>query len=909
MPLLFALTMFVSASMLFLVQPMVGKMILPLLGGSPAVWNTCQVFFQALLLLGYLYAHGVTTQLDVRKQVPIHLGVLALPLVAMLLAVIFSSQHIPIAIVRSLSPQGADYPVFGVLLLLAIAVGLPFFALSTGAPLLQKWFTATGHPSAKDPYFLYGASNFGSLLSLLSYPFLIEPNFSIAGQTWIFAGGYALLAVLTLICATQLRLAPVLAAKTRGTPPPAAADQSTSAALDETPPTWSRRLRWLLLAFVPSSLMLGVTTYITTDIASLPLLWVIPLSLYLVTFILAFSRLPKWVHLGMILVAPMLTLLLVFMMTSGISAKFEVTLALHLGTFFTVAMVCHGELARMRPAPKYLTGFYLCLSIGGMFGGIFNALAAPIVFKFISEYPLTLILACLALPALNDMMGKASTAWVRLLDVLLPVCIFSFTILMIVYASDIVETLNMTEWPILEKLTPNRLALVLMFGLPAMICYFFVERPLRFGLGVAALFFASYLSDIKTEYGRGELRSAWNIPQLAIQSGINGLEVRPEGTGNLLHRERTYFGSFRITRETRLFPVDWSEWYPTLPEDDRFEPAMEFAKQSSAYDIYEVERIIDGETKKFPRIYLARMQHQLVHGTTVHGKQWTNPMVWSTCTALTTLAATGHGLQAVGPLLSGAWDAWQFPGREPLSYYHRTGPVGSIMRAFEERQYDASQLVKRPKPGRNTNMAFIGLGTGTLSSYGRAGQKVTFFEIDAAVRRLVEPPRFFTYVDEAKKQGVEVEFIMGDARVKLEELREQGQRKFGLMLVDAFSSDAIPVHLLTLESVELYLDLLEEDALLGLHISNRYLNLEPVVAGIVRQLSQKIPGLTVRIFRDSGDEFAGKEGSNWVVITRNLDYLGSELQSDHWRPLEIDPKVPLWTDSFSNLWSVINFRR
>ena len=200
MPFQFAITLFVSAALLFMVQPMIGRLVLPLVGGSPAAWNTCMVFFQMLLLLGYAYAHVVTTRLPNRKQVVVHAAVLAIAIATLALGVAFGPTKSPIPVLRSLAPQGTEYPMFGMLALLAMAIGIPFFVVSTSAPLLQKWFSVTGHPSARDPYFLYAASNAGSLISLLGYPIFIEPNLTLSQQQWVWAVGFVLLFVLTVAC-------------------------------------------------------------------------------------------------------------------------------------------------------------------------------------------------------------------------------------------------------------------------------------------------------------------------------------------------------------------------------------------------------------------------------------------------------------------------------------------------------------------------------------------------------------------------------------------------------------------------------------------------------------------------------------------------------------------------------------
>ena len=400
MPLLFAVTLFVSASLLFMVQPMVGKMVLPLLGGSPAVWNACMVFFQALLLLGYLYAHKISDIKNPRKQWMIHLAVLALPLAVFAAAAVFSARNTPIAIVEALAPTDEKSPIVSVLLMLTVAIGIPFFVISTTATLLQKWFVFTGHPSARDPYFLYSASNFGSLISLLGYPLLIEPRMSIPAQTWVFASGFALLVGLIYFCG-RAAANPIAVPPQNGNAKKPEANPQLSATSSDAP-SFARKVKWVILAFVPSTLMLGVTFHMTTDIASVPLLWVAPLALYLITFIIAFGRVPDWFRMVIGNLSPVMILLLVFVLISGVDPGYGVKIILHLLTFFAAALMCHYELARDRPEAQHLTGFFLLMSLGGVLGGTFNALVAPLVFPHPYEYPIALIIACLMVPKLLE---------------------------------------------------------------------------------------------------------------------------------------------------------------------------------------------------------------------------------------------------------------------------------------------------------------------------------------------------------------------------------------------------------------------------------------------------------------------------------------------------------------------------
>ena len=393
-----------------MVQPMVGKMILPLLGGSPAVWNACMVFFQALLLLGYLYADRLTRQENTRKQWIIHMCVMALPVAVFALAVLLGTRHTPIAAVESLAPTDGSSAILSVLAILTVAIGIPFFVVSTSATLLQKWFTYTGHPSARDPYFLYAASNFGSLISLLGYPIFIEPNMTQGAQTWFWAAGFVALIGLIAFCGraavNPLGVPPGAALATAGANGKQGGKQSGNqnanaqktnanattvpviAPAGEPPPSWARMAKWTALAFVPSSLMLGVTFHMTTDIASIPLLWVGPLALYLLTFIIAFGRVPPWFRILIGNLAPVMILLLVFLLISGVDPGIGIKLLLHLLTFFAAALMCHYELARDRPSPQYLTTYFLIMSLGGVLGGIFNSLLAPLVFQHAYEYPL-----------------------------------------------------------------------------------------------------------------------------------------------------------------------------------------------------------------------------------------------------------------------------------------------------------------------------------------------------------------------------------------------------------------------------------------------------------------------------------------------------------------------------------------
>lgn len=772
--LLYAITLFVGAGLLFVVQPMVGKMILPLLGGTPAVWNTCMVFFQAALLGGYAYAHATARRLGVRRQAALHLVVMALPLIAL-----------PLGIDARLLRGGEANPVLDVLLVLSLSVGLPFLVVSATAPLLQHWFTGTGHPAARDPYFLYAASNLGSMLALLGYPLLIEPRLALRGEGWLtqtrlWMLGYLTLALLIALCALVLWRrspgvhGPPATTLEAGTPP---AHDAAPATADE--PTRARRLLWVGLSFAPSSLLLGVTTYITTDLAAVPLLWVLPLAIYLLTFILAFGRWPGLLQRAVVFVTVPMVLTIVYFMVSGHHLRVWVSVLWHLALLLIVALACHGQLARARPSPRFLTEFYLLISVGGVLGGLFNALVAPLVFNSLLEYPLAMALACaLVAPGARR---PSRRAW--LLIVLVPLGAAVLTLL--TYSDALTLKLDaqaLTRIFSLESTAPFRwlhrheheVNKVLIYGLPLLVCLLFRRRPVVLGVSLAGVLLIANVVDDRRQ--------------------------------DVVRQARSFFGVLRVTRD----------------RDDT------------------------GYT-------------ELRHGTTIHGRQSRDP------------AKRG----------------------EPLSYYHRKGPVGYVFAELDRRE-------------RSRRVAVVGLGTGTLAAYARPGEAMTIYEIDRLVRDIAFDPRHFTYVKDARDRGASIRVELGDARVRLDVVRrERPGERYDLILVDAFTSDAIPVHLLTREALRLYVDLLTPRGLLALHISNRYLRLEPVVAALAddAQLAGRL------VLEDAAVETEGGLGSTWVVLARTPESLG-QLAGDEKvsaKPLGADPRIGPWTDDFHNLLSVFKW--
>jgi hypothetical protein len=432
---LFSLTILLGAALLFLIQLIFARMLLPLLGGAPAVWNTAMVFYQAVLLGGYGYAHWLTSRTGRKVQ----LGINALVLVAGLAC-------LPFVIPGNGGPPGDASPVPWLIGVLTMAVGLPFFAVSATSPLLQHWFSKTGHADARDPYFLYAASNAGSLVGLLGYPLLVEPGFTLKGQAWGWMAGYAVLAVGVMSCGWR---------SAQGVELAAAGGQRERIAV-------KRRMRWVLWALVPSSLMLSVTTYLSSEIAAVPLLWVLPLALYLATFMVVFARRQVIPQALAKRVLPLLLVGVGLVIATGATTPMSLLAVLHLFAFFIAALVCHGELAKDRPGSESLTEFYFWMSLGGVLGGAFNALLAPVIFDRVVEYPLMLVAAAwLGLP-------RGEARWRHLAWAAVPM---------------------VTAFALFEPLGP-----MIVFGVASLICFLLSRDGSRFALGLAGVLLVANLT-------------------------------------------------------------------------------------------------------------------------------------------------------------------------------------------------------------------------------------------------------------------------------------------------------------------------------------------------------------------------------------------------------------------------------
>jgi hypothetical protein len=880
--LFFSLTLFVSATLLFLVQPMIGKMILPQLGGTPAVWNTCMVFFQMILLVGYGYTHTLSTALPTRRQ-----------LVAQGLLLFLPFLVLPFAL-GDWAPPTESNPVFAVLWLLLGLVGLPFFVVSTSAPLLQKWFAHTGHPASKDPYFLYGASNLGSMLALVLYPTVVEPNWEVADQAKLWMFGYAIFVALVLGCAVIVwRCGPaqgIAAAQDplpeplpAQAPPPETATAVTAgnprkvrlqAAPESLAPppdldriTLGRRLRWIGLAAAPSSLMLGVTTYLTTDIAAIPFFWVLPLALYLMTFILVFAKWPTvWTeqpHSVVLVAQPFVLMLLVLKMTGHLSISTWMEFTLHLSAFLLTTLMCHGELAKDRPSAKHLTEFYLWMSFGGMLGGMFNALVAPLALKWgILEYGLAMAVGCMLRPNLvidkevpiipGDSKADKPTLVGYILDYGMWIAV-GLAALGGVYAAEYLLRGDITAY----VKRPIVIAVCSILVLTAF------QRPLRFGLSIVALFLAMVIYDRTTE--------------------------------NLVYIDRGFFGLLRV-RETE---VDHQL-------RDKYGTGEEEAKSP----------------------WVRKTYRTLVHGGIDHGREIVK--------VVDSQMRSDDGLN-------------RKIRRDPITYFHPLNGVGEAYAKFSwpDHRLPASLVGMGTSPiaavtGLLVDMhseppyAVLGLGTGILASYARPYQTMDFYEIDPLVRDLSLPKNgkdpVFYYVQDAKDRGANIDVKMGDGRLKIKEAPEN---YYHIISLDAFSSDAIPVHLLTAEAVDLYMSKLAEGGILIFNTTNRYVRIEPVLSAIAKAKGYDCLACPdYRYDEDPPDRY----GADWLVMQRRVtkDYAnggppidvrfkkgqrrervhadgtkvrnanGEILTAPRWDAVEPLPG-PVWTDGYSNLLKIMRW--
>jgi spermidine synthase len=696
---LYIAAIFLSSSLLFLVEPMAGKRLLPLLGGSSAVWITCLVFFQTTLLLGYLCAHTIATGLSRRAQLVAYGFLLTVSLVQ---------------VFANLNPHphaSTTRPVFSVLWVLAMLIGLPFLALSATNPLLQSWY-AHGRMSGEKastapPYRLFALSNFGSLLALLAYPVLVEPNFSLRTQTVAWSIGFILFVVICgLIIASRLNTPESREVEQRSSThttisesvaPQSAAATAPSLQRDVVPSPGERTL-WLLMAACGSLLLSAVTSHLSQNIAAIPLLWILPLTIYLLTFVLAFNGKLYWRWLMVRLLAVALGALGYFIAKPSEDLPIAISIPFFCLVLFISCLFCHGELYLRRPSARYLTQYYLLIAAGGALGSMFVGVLAPLVFS-----------------------GSYEMAW------------------SLVYTAALAAAIMWREhW-------------------------------------------------------------AWRIFWPAVAIGLLVVVVLQE----------------RADRENAIVQV--RSFYGTL-------------------------RVTDEETEDAGRF------RTLIHGTIQHGTQFM------------------------------ASDELR---RLPTTYYSRDSGVGLAL----------DNCCK----GRARRVADIGLGTGTLATYGEPGDVFRFYEIDPRVEVIAK--NVFTYLRESRAK---IEIAHGDARLSME---AEPPENYDVIAVDAFSGDAIPVHLLTAEALKLYQRHLAPGGIIAFHISNTYLRLAPVV-----QAQADHAGLHAVLVTTEDNDDTGAFSSDWVLVTANEKFLALPEIADASAKIELKPGLRLWTDDYSSLLPILNLR-
>lgn len=771
---LFGLTVLLSAFLLFQVQLIVAKYLLPWFGGAPTVWTTCQLFFQVALLAGYSYAHVLARGRRLRRQAQIHLGFLLAAVAA--LGVVSAWSGTPLLPPDAMKPNGTEQPAALLLLILALTVGLPFFVLSATGPLVQRWHSHTTD-SLDRTYRLYALSNAGSLVGLLSYPVGFERMLDLGQQAGTWTALFVLFAVACSAVVWRATHAGSFMETTLQGPPLNGGGERTGASAV---PDVLRPWLWLLLSFSSSAMLLSMTNEVSLEVAAVPFLWVLPLGLYLGTFIICFDR-PRWysrrwfVTGAAMATAAVLTLSILRL---GLRIPYQVlAYNLFLALF---CMVCHGELMRLRPGSPSLTRFYLFIAAGGALGGVFVGLAAPAFFPDVWEFHLTLLV------------GWIVWGLIGLVDRESPF-----------YAGDRWHFALVTTMACIVAVHVGILSTSLQRT--ALVARYDWKVPLVVG-ALAAL-----------------------LPCLALWR--SRLAADPVWPRMLL---------------VLLILIGGKGLYERI---DRSQDRIQFA----ARDFYGVVRVKISE----PR-WDGRGVRELVDGNTV------------------------HGVQLLGT-----------DSNRPTAYYSPSSGIAAAV------QY----LTRRAGRGdegdvRNLHLGILGMGAGTMAAFAQPGDRVRYYDLNPTIIELSRGPRpHFTFI---RDSAGEVTIVPGDGRLSLErELAEAKRQGFDLLAMDAFSSDAVPIHLLTEEAFGIYAAHLRDGAsILAVNITNRHLDLEPVVAAAARRFG--FGGVRI----DTQGDPPVPQPSSWILLSRNRSAFDDpSIVAARPRPLG-DREVP-FTDRYSNLFRVL----
>ncbi len=894
----FTVTTLLSAVLLFSLQPMFAKMVLPSLGGSASVWAVALCFFQGALLAGYCYAHALNRFVAVRLAGFIHLGVMAV-----------ACLSLPIAIPRGWEQVPIGDPYLWQLGLFAVAIGVPFFAVAANAPLLQSWFARTGHPDGRDPYFLYGASNLGSLLALLAYPLLLEPAFGLKVLSWQWAVGFVLLAVAIALCFGLVwycsgRFSVEMAADWRATSGRVAERSRPTERAGDAPiaaiPTWTSRLGWIGLAFVPSALLTAYTTHVATDVASAPLIWVVPLALYLLTFVLVFRAQPLVfvpcllaVCAGGFFVFKQFTTAMIGVPENAIGLLIVIVIGVAAAVGYRIypAMIRSAlvDMSDRRPLATcmvavgaavmaFVVGKMLAHQLGGddvqfpawiaTVIGILAALGGATWFhqknNSLSHSPMDWLklFHVISVVAVLIALTMSPTRWINFhLSVLIGVCAFVFSGLVAhrtLYdsrpAADYLTEfyLCMSLGGVLgglfaALLAPQLFAEVIEY--PILLVLTMLCRP----LALKAVLGNREESRAVLVFAAVGCVALVALRLLDVGTWMEGIEVAnpdPSAQASLVRTllllgpapvMAAVFAAFALVL-TRM-PLRQSIAVAIVGISVAILPSA-IGRGEAERSYFGVYRVANSEDGRY-RI--------LLHGSTIHGAQ---------------RIYDDNGAPVHDPT--------------PATYFHPASPMAKAISLVRER------LTETGVTGR---YGVVGLGTGSLACYAKPNEQWRFFEIDGVVAQIAKDPNKFSFLSSCRPQA---EIVLGDARLTLASDRPGS---FDLLIIDAFSSDAIPIHLLTAEAIELYLDKLARDGVLVLHISNRYLDLKSVLASTVAQVG----GLKALSIVDQRNRRSLAASSSSVVVVSNSERaLAPFRKLATARPLT-GAAMRAWTDDYSDI--------
>jgi len=732
---LFAISIFLSAFLLFQIQPMIGRFILPWFGGTPAVWSTVMLFFQVVLTGGYAYAYWLINRTKPQSQAKVHAALIAFAIIILvLLSFIWTS---PITPDSSWKPRDVSSPILDIFKLLIISVGLPYFILASNGPLMQAWFSRI-YPD-KSYARLYSLSNVGSLLGLLVYPVFLEPTLSLRWQGWAWSVGFILFGLLASLVGARSGF-------TSHHPQSTPFDQ-TQGKPDSVPktdsPSFALLSLWIALSATASLFLLSVTNQISQEVAVIPFLWILPLTIYLLSFILTFSGERGYNRKLFAALFVASTVLTLFVMLNATALHVYWQILVYCSLLFTACVLCHGELYLLRPSAEHLTTFYLMVSIGGAFGGIFVSLVAPVIFNGYWEF----------------FVGLAMT----------------IAILLTVLRDERRVTLSDSEGSLLSGARDSHLHLRQVQVSVA------EKRSLRVTQIITA-------------------RARFVFTVFALVTTM--LVIVSTSFSGALFSKRNFYGVIRVR-----------------------------------------EVLVEGSNESA----LA-----MSHGITVHGLQFTNT-----------------SLRDV-----------------PTTYYVRDGGAGLA-------------ILNHPNYEKNMRVGLLGLGVGTLATYGQVGDEYRLYEINPVVVDLAEGQgNYFSFLLDSKAN---VTNVLGDARISLErELAEGNAQNFDVLVLDTFSSDSIPVHLVTKEAFALYLEHLAPNGIIAAHITNLHLDLQPVFW----QLAQFYDLHMVRVNYE-GDSNGGY-ASHWILLSGDPALL--DIPAIQNRAVNMDgysTNLKLWTDDYSNLFQIL----